>query len=141
MIHTKNGRDLIQLIGRITSPGPNVQHAFHVRSAVASGDYVKFFQLYREAPAMSGYLMDNFIERERLKTLQKICRAYRPAITLNFIGATLGFDSKQEILIWLEKLQIIIQDDNIDCKSSVPILNNLAYELEAKGVDIKGQIH
>jgi hypothetical protein len=150
MIHTLNGRDLIELIGSVTRPGPAVQHAFHVRSAISSGNYNQFFQLYHEAPNMGGYLMDHFLERERLKTLLKLTKAYRPTMAIAFIGCMLGFVVPGEeytkpigrnVFIWVRNLGIVVENEMIDCKAAVPILTQLVQELGAKGVDIKGQIH
>ena len=52
-----------------------VQHALNVRSALALGNYHKFFKLYLTVPNMGGYLMDMFIERERFSAMARICKA------------------------------------------------------------------
>lgn len=46
-----------------------IQHALKVREALASGNFGRFFKLYRVAPNMGGYLMDVFIERYRVMNL------------------------------------------------------------------------
>jgi hypothetical protein len=45
MIHTRNKRDLVELISSIKNPGPAVKHALQVRSAWSAGDYHTFFKL------------------------------------------------------------------------------------------------
>ncbi|KAL1975778.1 hypothetical protein VTN31DRAFT_4170 [Thermomyces dupontii] len=55
---------------------PAVQHALEVRSALALGNYHRFFQLYLDTPNMGAYLMDMFVDRERLAALAAICKAY-----------------------------------------------------------------
>lgn len=52
-----------------------ILHALAVRSAVASGDFHRFFRLLLDAPNMGGYLMDSFVPRERLSALCTICKA------------------------------------------------------------------
>lgn len=54
----------------------SVQHALSVRSALATNNYHRFFQLFLSAPNMGGYLMDQFIERERVKALVILCKTY-----------------------------------------------------------------
>lgn len=54
---------------------PVIAHALNVRSALATSNYHRFFRLYNEAPNMGGYLMDQFVERERTEALKTMCRA------------------------------------------------------------------
>jgi hypothetical protein len=53
-----------------------VNHALNVRAALASSDYHALFQLYKNAVNMGAYLMDNFVERERVAAMNIICKAY-----------------------------------------------------------------
>lgn len=52
-----------------------VQHALRVRSALATCNYHVFFQLYLSAPMMTGYLMDQFVDRVRMDALKTLCKA------------------------------------------------------------------
>ncbi|CAG8730376.1 8284_t:CDS:1, partial [Racocetra fulgida] len=52
-----------------------IKHALEVRSTLATSNFHKFFQLYLKAPNMGAYLMDHFIERERIAALQTLCKA------------------------------------------------------------------
>lgn len=46
-----------------------VAHALQVRAALVTGNYHSFFQLYTDAPNMNAYIMDHFVERERINAL------------------------------------------------------------------------
>lgn len=77
-IYTCNRTDLNDVLADLTPADkqkPGVQHALQVRSALASGNYHRFFRLYDEAPFMGPYLLDMFVQRERLAALAAICKA------------------------------------------------------------------
>jgi SAC3 family protein LENG8/THP3 len=78
-IHTCNRTDMNDILADLTPAekmDPAVKHALDVRSALALGNYHRFFRLYLDTPNMGAYLMDMFIVRERLSALANICRAY-----------------------------------------------------------------
>lgn len=52
-----------------------VQHALNVRKSLSTGNFGRFFKLYRDAPNMSGYMMDIFIDKYRVLALQKMALA------------------------------------------------------------------
>ena len=77
-IYTCNRTDLNDVLADLTPTDkqrPGVRHALQVRSALASGNYHRFFRLYDETPFMGGYVLDMFVHRERLAALAAICRA------------------------------------------------------------------
>ena len=77
-IHTCNRTDMNDVLSELTpadKADSAVKHALDVRSALALGNYHRFFQLYLETPNMGAYLMDMFVSRERLSALACICRA------------------------------------------------------------------
>ena len=51
-----------------------VHHALQVHAALATSNYVRFFRLFNTAPNMSGYIMDHFVERERVTALGIMCK-------------------------------------------------------------------
>lgn len=78
-IHTCNRTDMNDVLADLTpaeKKEPAVKHALDARSALALGNFHRFFQLYLETPNMGAYLMDMFVGRERLAALSNICRAY-----------------------------------------------------------------
>jgi len=78
IIYTCNRTDMNNMLADLTAADkqmPGVQHALQVRSALASGNYHKFFRLYSDTPFMGGYLLDMIIERERLAAMAAICKA------------------------------------------------------------------
>lgn len=77
-IHTSNRTDMNDVLADLTPAeknDPAVKHALDTRSALALGNYHRFFQLYLDTPNMGAYLMDMFINRERLAALSKICKS------------------------------------------------------------------
>ena len=77
-IHTCNRTDMNDVLADLTPAekmeGP-IKHALETRSALALGNYHRFFQLYLATPNMGAYLMDMFVGRERLAALANICKA------------------------------------------------------------------
>lgn len=67
-----------------------------VRAAVADSNYHQFFQLQDTAPNMGNYLMDKLIPSVRQGALQRICKAYRPSVSISFVLHELGFDIKRK---------------------------------------------
>lgn len=77
-IYTRNWTAMNDALADVTAEDkkdPAVKHALNVRSALALGNYHRFFMLYLDTPNMGAYLMDMFVDRERLSALAAICRA------------------------------------------------------------------
>ena len=75
-IHTCNRTDMNDVLADLTSAEkshPAIKHALQTRSALALGNYHRFFRLYLDTPNMGAYLMDMFVTRERLAALSNIC--------------------------------------------------------------------
>lgn len=78
LIHTANRTALNDVLADLTTAEKKeraIKHALDVRSALALGNYHRFFQLYLDTPNMGGYLMDMFVDRERLAAFCNICKA------------------------------------------------------------------
>jgi hypothetical protein len=81
LIYTRNRTDMNNMLADLTTAdkkGPFVRLALKVREALASGNYHRFFKLYNEAQDwnMAPFLMDMFIERERLGAMAAMSKAY-----------------------------------------------------------------
>jgi len=99
LLHTRNQRDVNALMAELTTEDklqPAVAHALAVRAAMRAGNYHQFFRLYHGAPNMNAYIMDHFVERERIQALTILSRALRPSCALSFIASELGWDSIDE---------------------------------------------
>jgi len=69
---------------------------------LASGNYGRFFKLYRTAPNMGGYLMDVFIDKHRIINLQKIALAYVASnIEVCYISHIMAFDDEKLAITFL----------------------------------------
>ena len=70
--------DLNLYVGQLTErqkSDPAVRHALSVQRAVAMGNYHALFDLYLNAPNMGAYIMDHFIDRERIRALMVMTKA------------------------------------------------------------------
>ena len=70
--------DLNLYVGQLTErqkTDPAVRHALGVQRAVAMGNYHALFDLYMNAPNMGAYIMDHFIDRERIRALMVMTKA------------------------------------------------------------------
>lgn len=77
-IYTGSKTDMNDLIADLTIAERNeepIKHALDTRSALALGNFHRFFKLYLVAPGMGAYLLDMSIQRERLSALANITKA------------------------------------------------------------------
>lgn len=147
-IYTRNQTAINDALADLTpadKSDPAVKHALEVRSALALGNYHRFFQLYLDTPNMGAYLMDMFVDRERLSALTCICKAYKPDVKIRFITEELGFESDEQSARFI--LDHAPEDLLQEKDGSVRLLTSKAGQIfvlaksEAhKIVDIKGQI-
>ncbi|SPO47521.1 related to THP3 homolog C2A9.11c [Moesziomyces antarcticus] len=89
LLHTKNRREEHK-------EEVAVKHALDVRKALVTGNYHAFFKLYADAPNMNAYVMDHFVERERINALLVMSKCYRPGVALSFIADELAFQDVVE---------------------------------------------
>ncbi|KDN53425.1 hypothetical protein K437DRAFT_292345 [Tilletiaria anomala UBC 951] len=107
LLHTRNRREVNSLMTELEEKHKQdvaVKHALSVRSALVTGNHHKFFALYIDAPNMNSYIMDHFIERERVRALLVMATCLRPHCPLSFITSELAFTDSQEALNFLKAL-------------------------------------
>jgi hypothetical protein len=147
-IHTANRSGMNDAIADLTTAEKEeqpIKHALAVRSALALGNYHKFFQLYLDTPNMGAYLMDMFVVRERLAALGNICKAYKPAVKLRFITEELGFESDADAAQFIidHQGQHLLEDRTEHIVFLTGKAGQLFENLKTiafRKVDIKGQI-
>ncbi|KAL4902817.1 hypothetical protein BDW74DRAFT_157655 [Aspergillus multicolor] len=148
-IHTRNWTAMNDALADLTPTDKRsaaVKHALDVRSALALGNYHRFFQLYLDTPNMGAYLMDMFVDRERLSALSAICKAYKPDVRIRFITEELGFESDEQSARFI--LDHCSEDMLLEKDGAVRLLTGIkaAQLFEAakadahRVIDIKGQI-
>ncbi|GAO47305.1 hypothetical protein SAICODRAFT_72509 [Saitoella complicata NRRL Y-17804] len=150
-LYARSRTEVNDVLTRLTEEDkkdPNVRHALGVRKALTSGNYRKLFRLYMDVPNMGAYLMDNFVERERVRALCVMAKSYRPTLDVRFITEELGFENDVETVQFLEaqgvQQQILREGANagkwrVQMRESMQPLEN-ARARAFKVVDIKGQI-
>lgn len=149
-IHTANRSDLNDALADLTTAEksePAIKHALDVRSALALGNYHRFFQLYIDPShiKMGAYLMDMFVNRERLAALCNMCKAYKTDVPLRFITEELGFDADGDAVKFivehdagglLEERDSVVYFQPGKAKGHFDAARAQAF----RRVDIKGQI-
>lgn len=144
---------------------PAVKHALAVQRALALGNYHAFFEYYLNAPNMGAYIMDHFVDRERIRALLIMTKAcvcqpslmlivdmmfpgYRyQRLSLTFIHQELALDSLSHLREFLmsHRAAHFVNPNSpdaekvLDCK---PVSAELPAVLEEKyrKVQIKGAI-
>ncbi|RIA93252.1 nuclear export factor [Glomus cerebriforme] len=143
-LYTRNRSDINSLIAELTDEmkrDNSIKHALEVRSTLATANYHKFFELFLKAPNMGAYLMDHFIERERIAALVVLCKAFRPNLDLEFVRSELAFNDLEECKEFLNThnaAPFINPDNTLKTKDAYRYIEASGKKFEK--VDIKGQI-
>lgn len=78
LVHSFHYVELNLYVGTLTprqKRDPAVQHALQVQRALSMGNYHALFEMYWSAPNMGAYIMDHFIDRERIRALMTMTKA------------------------------------------------------------------
>jgi hypothetical protein len=93
------------------------------------------FKLYKQTPNIGNYIMDLMMDNLRLQAISKICKAYKPSISLDFVINELGFDSTEEGENFLEKAGCLIINSSGDPKELPErLINTKDTVINAAGV-------
>lgn len=84
-----------------------VRHALLMRKATVDDNYYRFFLLYRETPNLGNFILDQTLDNWRIKALQRMMKAYRPSLDVNFVLQSLEFDSPEEGTEFLSKVGVV----------------------------------
>ncbi|KAF2152070.1 hypothetical protein K461DRAFT_286845 [Myriangium duriaei CBS 260.36] len=148
LIHTCNRTGMNDMLADLTvadKKHPAVKHALEVRSALATGNYHKFFKLFEDPPNMGGYLMDMFVQRERIAAMASISKAYKPDVKVSFLTDELAFGNDQECAQFLcdfageEYLESRTDGPRFSTARAIDAFQK-ARQAAFSMVDIKGQI-
>ena len=125
-IFTDSKSDLITIKASLSPEmcqDPVIKHALDVQAAYGTKNFHRFFKLFKQAPKMSGWLMDWFVERVRSEAFRIMIKAYRPYLSVAHISKELGYRKKKECRLWLKEKNItLVSSDSIDCKQSMQII-------------------
>ncbi|XP_053743807.1 leukocyte receptor cluster member 8 homolog isoform X1 [Synchiropus splendidus] len=127
-IFTKNSADVTTELVYLTPElraDECVAHALSLRAAWALGNYRRFFKLYLAAPRMASYLIDKFVERERIAALRALVKTFRPDLPVDYVQSTLGFPCLETCMEFLTGLGVTFAPSDptkIDCKNSTVAL-------------------
>ncbi|KAI0033678.1 SAC3/GANP/Nin1/mts3/eIF-3 p25 family-domain-containing protein [Vararia minispora EC-137] len=149
LLHGRNSSELNLYVGQLTPEQKGskpVRHALAVQRALAIGNYHALFELYLNAENMGAYIMDHFVERERIRALLCISRSYQK-LPLTVIMQELAWDSTREVYEFLVKHgaacfanpNALDDDKELACKQAAPALQK-AFEEKFRRVQIKGAV-
>jgi len=149
LLHGRNRSELNLYVSQLTSKqkaSPAVKHALAVQRALALGNYHALFEHYLNAPNMGAYIMDHFVDRERLRALLIITKAYQ-RLPLAFIHQELAFDNLshvREFLMSHRAAHFVNPNDAdteklLDCKA-VSVELPAVLEEKYRKVQIRGAI-
>ncbi|KAF8998559.1 SAC3/GANP/Nin1/mts3/eIF-3 p25 family-domain-containing protein [Cyathus striatus] len=149
LLHGRNRSELNLYVGQLTEQqkaDSAVKHALAVQRALAMGNYHALFRCYLDAPNMGAYIMDHFIDRERVKALMVITKAYH-TIPLTFLQNELAFDNLDQARNFLiNHSAAFFSNPNdpdpkkiLQCKPAAPSLTHV-YEEKYRKVAIRGAI-
>lgn len=141
-LHTRNNTMIGSMLISLTPQDkgdPYVSHALSVRKAVTENDFHQTLcVLYPACPGLGRYLMDCFVDRERVTALCFMAKAFRPSLPLQYVTQELGFSAQTECVEYLDSKKCSVSGGSFMCKESMAVLEQ--ERRKHHRVDIKGQL-
>jgi len=116
--------ELSQILKKLTlkdKQNEAIKHSLKIVSALNTQNFHAFFKLYKNAPNMSSYLIDMFIERLRLLALISIASVYITGISIDLVTEFLAFENNEKCKLFIISAGGKINDtiNKLDCKESL----------------------
>ena len=95
--------------------------ALEIISAMKSGNYHKFAELYSNAVHLSGYLLDFILSNQRSVIYNKVLKSYLQGIDIDYLTKILCFSTNEETAIFLSTADPkgIITDNMLDVQRTL----------------------
>jgi hypothetical protein len=130
--YTGGSSDLFHLMLSLSpseKEDPAIHHALLVRGAVAELNYHLFFRLRLSCPNLGAFLMDHIAPTMRFNGLQRICRAYRPAVEVEFVAQELGFGEHiEQCRSYLQSCSCLLLEDGVCINTKDTVLSESDLE-------------
>lgn len=131
----------------VTFKKPMVQKSFKLSNARTKNDYHRFMKICNSVRSLGKHLINVFLEKEILKALDIMCRAYNQ-LSLDFLKEEFNFPDTASMALYLQKKNlgsyIVTKDEGsekefkyLDSRACRQAVANL-YQGSRK-IDIKGQ--
>ena len=105
-----------------------IRFALKIRETLATRNYHLFFLLFLRAPGMGKFLIQQYINRERVKALRLIIACFRPTVHIDFLAKELGFgegiindDALDQCKDFCSSVgcKFVTENTELDCKNSL----------------------
>ncbi len=96
-------------------------YALEIISAMKSGNYDKFAQLYPNAVHLSGHLLDFILCNQRKNIYKKVLKSYIQGVEIDYVTKILCFATKDETLSFLSSAEPkgVVVDGVLDVQSTL----------------------
>jgi len=95
-----------------------VSHALKIRKAIQLENYYRFFKLYHIIPDLGQCILEPMLPTWRFRLLQRLVKACKPTLSVDFMTQCLGFLNIQDGVDFLQKAgAVLVQASNSSEKS------------------------